>query len=331
MAFGDSSAAGLARFGAGQTNPATDDRVLFLKVFGGEVLSAFTEKVFMRDKVMTKSVPSGKSFQFPKTWKATAEYHAAGQEMLGNDIDTTEVTITIDGKLVAHTAIYDLDQKMSHFDVTGEFSAELGRALGRVWDKNAQRAIIQAARAVADGPFPGGTVITDAALTNTGAIDGEAWIDAIRDANIALFNKDVPEDMPRYMVVNRTVFDALKYAKDANGRYLVLSRDLNGAAAGGVPGRGETLEIDGVTVMAARTLPNTNETADTTVYAKYRANYAKTTGILWIPNAVGVVELQGLNMETTRDIRRQEDFMVASMAFGAGTVRAEGAVEFAIP
>lgn len=248
--------------------------------------------------------------------------------MLGNDIDTTEITVTVDGKLVAHTAIYDLDQKMSHFDVTGEFSAELGRALARVWDRNAQRQIILAARAAADGPFPGGTTITDAALTASGAIDGEAWIDAIRDANISLFNKDVPEDLPRYMVVNRAVYDAIKYAKDANGRYLVLSRDLNGASAGGVPGRAESLEIDGVTIMACRTLPNTNETADSTVFSKYRANYSTTTGILWIPQAVGVVELMGVSMETERDIRRQEDFMVASMAVGAGTIRAEGAVEF---
>lgn len=327
MAWGDTSAP--ARFGQGQH--VSDDRNLFLKMFGGEVLAAFTEKVFMRDKVMVKPIVAGKSFQFPKTWKATAEYHTAGQEMLGNDIDTTEITVTVDGKLVAHTAIYDLDQKMSHFDVTGEFSAELGRALARVWDRNAQRQIILAARTAADGPFPGGTVVTDAALTTSGAIDGEAWIDAVREANIQLFNKDVPEDLPRYMVVNRAVYDAIKYAKDANGRYLVLSRDLNGASAGGVPGRAESLEIDGVTIMACRTLPNTNETADNSVFSKYRANYSKTSGILWIPQSVGVVELQGVAMETERDIRRQEDFMVASMAVGAGTVRPEGAVEFAVP
>jgi hypothetical protein len=326
MAFGDNSSP--ARFGAGQTG---DDRALFLKMFGGETLAAFTEKVFMRDKVNVKTITSGKSFAFPKTWKATAEYHVAGQEMLGNDIDTSEITVTVDGKLVAHTAIYDLDAKMSHFDVTGEFSAELGRALARVWDKNAQRAIIRAARLAADGPFPGGTVISDAALTNSGSIDGEAWIDAIREANIALFNKDVPEDRPRYMVVNRAVFDAIKYAKDVNGRYLVLSRDLNGSAAGGVPGRGEVLEIDGVQIMAARTLPNTDETADATVYATHRANYSKTRGILWIPETVGVVELMGLAMETERDVRRQEDFMVATMAAGVGPVRPEGAVEFVIP
>jgi hypothetical protein len=111
------------------------------------------------DKHMVRTITNGKSAQFPKTWKATAEYHTAGQEMLGNDIDTSEVTVTVDGLLVAHVGIYDLDEKMSHFDVTSEFSAELGRALARVFDKNVMRAIILAARAAADGPFPGGNTI----------------------------------------------------------------------------------------------------------------------------------------------------------------------------
>lgn len=325
MAFGDTSAP--ARFGFGQSG--VDDRNLFLKVFGGEVLTAFTEKVVMRGMAKEQRLIGAKSAQFPKTWKATAEYMTAGQELLGNDIDTTEVTITVDGKLVAHTAIYDLDAKMSHFDVTGEFSAELGRSLARVYDKNVMRAIIAAARTAADGPFPAGNVISDAALTNSGAIDGEAWIDAIRDANIALFEKDVPEDKPRYMIVNRAVLDAIKYAKDVNGRYLVLNRELGGS--GSVSQRVDSLQVDGVTVMALRTLPSTNETGDTTVYSKYRADYSKTRGILWVPDAVGTVIVEDVNMESTRDVRRQEDFMVAKMAVGHGTLRPECAVEFRIP
>jgi hypothetical protein len=248
--------------------------------------------------------------------------------MLGNDIDTSEVTITIDGKLVAHTAIYDLDEKMAHFNVRSEFSSELGRALARVFDKNVQRAIVQAARTSADGPFPGGKVITDAALTNSGTIDGEAWIDAIREANIELFNKDVPEDLPRYMAVNRAVFDAIKYAKDTNGRYLVLSRDLGGAGSIGMRANIDSLEVDGVTIMACRTLPNSDESADTSVYSKYRANYSTTTGILWCPMAVATLKLMDVKLEIERDIRRQEDFLVASMAVGHGTLRPECAVEF---
>lgn len=247
-------------------------------------------------------------------------------ELLGNDIDTTEVVITVDGLLVAHVGIYDLDEKMAHFEVTSEFSAELGRALARAFDRNVMRSIVLAARTAADGPFPAGNVIIDAALTNSGVVDGKAWIDAIRTARIAMFNKDVPEEGPFYMAVNATVYDAIKYAKDASGNYLVINRDFSAQTA--LQGREEFLTIDGVTVYKCRTIPNANESADTSVFTKYRANYATTTGILWTPMAVGTVKLMDIAMETERDVRRQEDFMVSKMAVGHGTLRAECATEF---
>lgn len=313
-----------ARFGYGQS--VSDDRNLFLKIFGGQVLHAFNERVLTLDKHQVQTISNGKSAQFPKTWKATSEYHAAGQEMLGNDIDTTEVVITVDGLLVSHVAIYDLDAKMSHFDVTSEFSNQLGLALAKTFDKNVMRSVILAARTAADGPFPAGNVITDASLTNSGTVDGKAWIDAIRAARIAMFNKDVPEEGPFYMLVNATVYDAIKYAKDSSGNYLVINRDFSAQTA--LQGREEFLTIDGVTIYKQRTIPSTNETADVSVYSKYRADYSTTTGVLWNPMAVGTVKLIGLGMETERDVRRQEDFMVAKMAAGSGTLRPECAVEF---
>jgi hypothetical protein len=314
-----------ARFGYGQS--VTDDRNLFLKVFGGEVLVAFQERVLTLDKHQIRSISSGKSAQFPKTWKATSSYHTAGQELLGDDIDTTEVVITVDGLLTSSTAIYDLDEKMAHFDVTGEFSAELGRELARAFDRNVMRAIILAARTAASGPFPAGNVITDASLTNSGAVDGKAWIDAIRAANILMFNKDVPEDQSKYMLVNATVFDAIKYAKDANGNYLVINRDF-GNVSGSPSELQSALQFDGVTIFKQRTVPSTDQSADLTVYSKYRANYSTTTGVLWTPMAVGTVKLMDVAMETERDVRRQEDFMVSKMAVGHGTLRPECACEF---
>jgi hypothetical protein len=325
MAF-SAVASAPARFGDGQG--ALDSRNLFLKVFGGEVFAAFSEAVLTLDKHNIRTLNSGKSAQFPKTWKAISEYHLAGQEMIGNDIDTTEVTITVDGLLVAHVGIYDFDELMSHFEVSSQYSKELGRALAKTFDRNVFRTIIRAARTAADGPFPGGNVVTDAALAATGTIDGKAWIDAIRTANIALFNKDVPEDMPRYMAVNANVFDAIKYAKDANGRYLALQKELNVTGNGGIDKRVQSLEIEGVEIYRSRLLPNTNETSDTTVYTKYRANYATTTGVLWTPMSVGTVKLRDITMESFRDVRRQEDFMVASMASGSDPLRPECTVEF---
>lgn len=325
MAWGDTS--NPARFGDGQGS--ADSRTLFLKVFGGEVLAAFHEAVVTLDKHQVQTISGAKSAQFPKTWKATAEYHTAGQEMLGNDIDTTEVTIAVDGLVVAHTGIYDLDQKMSHFEVTGQFSRELGIAVAKNFDKNVLRALILASRESADGPFPAGQNVTDSSLTNSGTIDGAAWISAIRAANIKLFNADVPEDQPRYMVVNAAVFDAIKYAKDANGRYLAIYSEINRKNAnGGVDTRVQMLDIEGVTVIRSRLIPSADESADTTVYSKYRADYSTTTGVLWTPMAVGTVKLMDLAMETYRDVRRQEDFMVAKMACGTDTLRPECAIEF---
>lgn len=48
-----------ARFGAGQST--TDARNLFLKIFGGEVLTAFQERVLTLDKHKVQSINSGKS------------------------------------------------------------------------------------------------------------------------------------------------------------------------------------------------------------------------------------------------------------------------------
>lgn len=318
------------RFAQGQT---ADDRHLLLDVFGGEVITAFDLATVTLDKHQVKTVSGGaRSWRFPKTWKATAEYHQPGQEMLGTDIDTTEVVVTVDDILVSHTALADIDRMLSHFDVRGEFSTQMGRALARVYDKNVFRQLILAARTPADGPFPGGGKIEDSALAATnGVYDGIAWIDAIRQANLDLFDKDVPEDMPRYLSVNARVFDAIKYAKDSNGQYLILNRDFGHSGAGGVQGRAETLDVDGVTVVKSRNMPNTDETSDTSVYSKYRADYSNTVGILWTPMAVATVKVADIAFETERDVRRQEDFMVAKMLVGHGTLRPECAIEFAVP
>jgi len=135
--------------------------------------------------------------------------------------------------------------------------------------------------------------------------------------------------MPRYMFVNYDVFDAMKYARDANGQYLVLNRDFAGIpSSGGISGRTESMMIDGVMVYKTRNMPTTDESADNTVYTKYRANYSTTTGVLWCPMAVANVKMRDITFEVERDARRIEWFMAANMLAGHGTLRPECAVEF---
>lgn len=311
------------RFGAGQSNPA-DNRSLFLDVFGGEVLTAFDMATVTLDKHNVKTVGGGqRSFRFPKTWKATAEYHTPGTELMGTDIETGEIAITIDDILVSHTAISDIDSMLSHFDVRSEFSAQMGRALARVFDKNVFRQIIKAARTPAQGVFPGGDSISGLGSASTGS----DWIEAIREANLKLFNQSVPEEQKRYMAVSAETFNKIKFAKDSNGQYLVLDADLRHSGAGGVEGRAQSITIDGVEIVKSLNMPNSDESADTSVYDKYRDNYSNTTGVIWTADSVATVKLMDIGFESERDTRRLEDFLVAKMLTGHGTLRPECAIE----
>tara|TARA_B100000212_G_scaffold81117_2_gene58114 strand:- start:1236 stop:2228 length:993 start_codon:yes stop_codon:yes gene_type:complete len=326
MATGQASSP--VRFGKGQSSPV-DNRSLYLDVFGGEVITAFDNATVTLDKHTVKTLSGGaKSYRFPKTWKADAEYHTPGTELLGNDFTTGELTINVDDILVSHYAIADLDRILSHFDMRSIISGEMGRALAKVFDKNVFRQLILAARTAASAPFPGGESITDASLAATNNVySGIDWIDAIRDANIRLFNKDVPDDMPRFLAVTTEIFDAIKYAKDSNGQYLVLNRDFQADTAGGISSRAETIKIDGVTVVKSRNIPNSDESADATVFSKYRGDYSNTVGVMWCPQSVATVKLMDISMETERDVRRLEDFMVSKMFVGHGTMRPEMAIE----
>jgi len=329
MALGDASSP--VRFGKGASSPV-DNRELFLSVFGGEVLTAFDSATVTLDKHFIKNLSGGaKSYRFPKTWKASAEYHAPGTELLGNDLSTGEQVITVDDILVSHYAISDIDRILSHFDMRSIVSNEMGRALAKVFDQNVFRQLILASRTAAASPFPGGITVTDANLANDPTPSGLAWIEAIRDANISLFNNDVPEDMQRYCAVPVEIFDAIKYAVDANGQYLVLNRDFQADTAGGIDSRAEMIKIDGVMVVKSRNMPTTDETSTTSVFSKYRANYSTTVGVMWCPQAIATCKLMDISLETERDVRRLEDFLVSKLFVGHGVLRPEMAVEFATP
>jgi len=325
MAFGDPS--NPTRFGRGQSAPP-NDRALFLDVFGGEVLAAFEQANIFEPYIRTLRISGGmRSARFPKTWKATAEYHQPGQELLGNTIDTGEIIITPDELLVSHVAVSDIDEMLSHFEVRSRFAAELGAALARVHDQNIARALVLAARTPADGPFPSGAQVVDPALAPNaaGVYDGQAIVQAIRAANRIFYDRDVPESYRRYCALPRPAFDALRFAVDPAGRYLFVERDFGATQT--FSERRMMLEVDGVSVMPTKHVPSTNQSTDTSIYSKYRANYTNTRGIVWCEDAVGAVTLRAPTLETTRDVRRQETFMVASLLSGLGTLRPECAVE----
>ena len=325
MAFGDNG--NPVAFGTGASG--SDDRALFMKQFGGEVLTALTANTIMAGKTREKTIGAGKSWQFPKTGTSKAEYITRGQELMGNSFATDEVTVTVDAPLVASHSLWDLDVLMSHFDVRAPMTQDMGAALARTYDQNCMRSVILAARTAASGQLRlGGTRFVDPTLTNVDGADGVVWMKFIRKAKLALRAKNVPVGQTIYMVVNPTVFDAIKYAQ-INGQYINLSSIIQLASAGSGTEPTEAIRYEGVMILNSNLLPNLNETAATDVFAKYRGDFSKTTGIMWAADAVASLSLLGVTVETTRDVRRQEDFILAKRINGHGTLREELAVEFA--
>ena len=303
----------------GSINGGVDKDALFLKVFAGEVLTAFAEKSVMMDKHTVRTIASGKSAQFPVTGNFSAGYHTPGNEILGSAMNHAERTITIDDLLISSTFIANIDEAKNHYDVRANYSRKLGEALANTADKHLLQNAVLAARAAAtvtDGQ--GGSRIVAATM----GTDSEVLLAALFEAAQKFDEKDVPED-ERYVFLKPAQY----YKLVQNTK--ILNKDWGGS---GVYSDGKVFRIAGMTVVASNHIPTTNITTGTEAGgtpARYVVDARTTIGIALQKEAIGTVKLLDLAMESEYDIRRQGTLMVAKYAMGHGILRPECAIELA--
>lgn len=298
----------------GQINGAGATDAIFLKVFGGEVITAFEEANVVMDKHTIRSIQSGKSAAFPATWKVTAGYHVAGTEILGQQSNVGERIIVIDDMLLSSVFIAKIDEAKSHYDVRSIYSKEAGRALAYQWDKNVQQVGVLAARASATvtGAFGGYTSTSTGTLYRTSATDLAAGI------YLAVQNfdeKDVPEEETKYAFVRPAQYYLLAQST------ALINRDWMGA---GSYSDGKILRIGGADIVKTNHLPITNISTGPTLY---QGDFSKTAALLMTKQAVGTVKLLDLATEMQYDIRRQGTLVVAKYAVGHGILRPECSAE----
>jgi hypothetical protein len=310
----------------GQINASGGVDELFLKVFAGEVLTAFETANVMMGRHLVKTITSGKSAQFPRFGKTEAEYHTVGTQMLGqNNIKQAEVVIPIDDLLVTHQFIANIDEAKAHYDARSIYSSEMGIALANQLDKHLLQLAAKAAREanVVDG-LPGGSqVFTNSPGAPSGAnfmVDGEALAYAIFLAAQELDQKDVP-DGDRVCFVRPAQYYALVRAKDN------INRDWGGM---GSYADGDIMRIAGITIVKTNHLPQA-AVANGTVAAgtgnRYAGDFSNTAAVVMQKTALGTVKLFDLGMEAEYKIDRQGTLMVAKYAMGHGILRPEAAVE----
>lgn len=312
------TAANPSRLGQAGLTGATD--ALFLKVFSGEVMSTFNANTVMKEKTRIRSISNGKSAQFPAIGKTIAEYHTAGAEILGNNIEHGEKVITIDDMLIANTFISNIDEAKNHYSVRSEYSKQMGQALSQTYDRNLLSMAVKAARdpsGLGAGVAGQGNASSENLGTLTPSIS--QIVTGIYDAAAALDERNVPET-ERYVIVSPTVYYGLVQEDK------LINRDFgqNGSYSDGT-----VLNVAGMTIVKSNNMAvdHTTATGVPDFNSKYAVDATDARALVIQRQALGTVQLMDMATEMEYDIRRQGTLAVSKMAVGHGVLRPECIIE----
>jgi len=257
---------GIHRSGAvnGLNNRSEGVRELFLKLYAGEVLTAFQSKNIMMPLHRVRTLTKGKSAQFPMTGKyRDAAYHTPGDEIVPSAAKQAERVVSIDDLLLNAQFIPKIDEAMQHYDIRSVYTQEAGFALGKIADQNILRLAIKAALcenstianlaahnigmiqdyiAFDDEDFTGNVVIGQVGGSNetlaAKARDPRSIAQSIMDAKRMLENADVPGE-PFVVMSTDMYYDMFKQGSSTGiNDFMIFNRDVGGSgsiASGQVP------------------------------------------------------------------------------------------------
>lgn len=312
----------------GQKLSAGDRDALFMKVFSGEVLTAFARNTVMMSRHQVRTIDHGKSASFAVMGRTRAKYLAPGNSLddQRKKFEHTEKVISIDGLLTADCLITDIDDAMNHYDVRVEYSRQLGEALAQ----SADCAIINelANMAAKDATVPenipdNGTgadkvkgtgksfeFATGLAISQS-ADYGNKIIEGLLAARAAFTKNYVPMG-DRYCLLTPEGYSALiKALMPDSANYQALFD----------PNSGKLQTICGFEVIEVPHLLNDGVDGKHTLSEKYTD--AGLQGIVFHRSAVGTVKLKDLAMERARRAEYQADQIIAKYAMGHGGLRPE--------
>jgi len=133
----------------GTVNAGTDPRELFLKLYAGEVMTAFQTRNVMMPLGRVRTISKGKEAQFIMTGKyRDAAYHTPGNRIAPDaNAKHSERLVTIDDLLINAQFIPRIDEAIQHYDVRNVYTQEAGYGLSKVADQNILRVLTKAALA----------------------------------------------------------------------------------------------------------------------------------------------------------------------------------------
>jgi hypothetical protein len=330
---------------SGQIEGSGSNTALFLKLFSGEVLTAFQQQNYMNNCHLVKTGVRGrKSEQFPVLGRTSADYHTPGALLAGQSILANERTISLDNIMVSSVSIANIDEIMAHYETRSAYVSEMASALANKMNLYQTVTLIQAARTnrtMATGVASAGAagITPPDAIYSSGADTTEATLRA------ALFTAAQRADAQFLPLNGRYV-----QLKPAQWYLLVntfqgfLNRDIGGAGSWSttdLPTVATWVPIKNlsyptwkarVTASGAFQQPalanNTYGPADVTA-ATSLYGYDKSVAVCHHMSAIGTLRAEGISTESEYSVSRQASIVVGKYVAGHGILRPEAAIEIA--
>jgi len=299
----------------GSANNAGDTRALNLKVFSGEILTAWTNATRMVDKHRVRSLQNAKSAQFLATGTTTAAYHTPGETIDGTAAKVNEIEISVDAELYSAVAIPNIDEALASADLRKPLSDQLGIALATQFDTTVALNGLIAARTTTpritgEASMVGAQI--DVADTSAGLRGG--FFAAAENFDV----KNVPE------------FERNAFVRPAQYYKLVQDSDLGNRDFGSISdyGTGTVKELAGIGIYKTNNMPNSNVTG--TYNDKYNVDASLTKALIMTPDAVGTVKVADISFDMTGSeyfTVHRATLLTATQLMGHGVLRPECAVE----
>lgn len=295
----------------------TDDRELFMRMFGEMVLEAYDETFdFKNGRTYVRKITKGKSDTFPIIGrKRDATDHIPGEVILGGGIEHNETEISVDNMTVDAAFIAEIDELLIHYDLAAPYARQLGESLSSVSNGRIARALVNASRETTP-PYTGGPVPsyhfhadmrTDPSKLEEAAFKG---IEHIK-------TNDIAGGLPYY---------ALPWQQ-----YLLLSRytgiDTVDTSGSGNRATGKVGQIAGIDPFGTNSIPNSNYTSDS--FAKYNGDFSDTVGMIASQMAVGTLKRRSMKVVLDEKKDRLGNLLIASQLEGHDKLRPECAFEVA--
>lgn len=312
----------------GKNLSAGERDALFMKVFSGEVLTAFARNTVMMSRHQVRTIDHGKSASFAVMGRTRAKYLAPGNSLddQRKKFEHTEKVIAIDGLLTADCLITDIDDAMNHYDVRVEYSRQLGEALAQSADCAIinELANMAAKDATVKENIPDNGTDADKVKGTGKAFEFATGLELSQSAEYgnkiiegllaarAAFTKNYVPMGDRYCLLTPEGYSALiKALMPDSANYQALFD----------PNSGKLQTICGFEVIEVPHLLNDGVDGKHPLSEKYTA--AGLQGIVFHRSAVGTVKLKDLAMERARRAEYQADQIIAKYAMGHGGLRPE--------